>query len=66
VTATPLASTSAKYSPPAASLKFVCGSAGVDREGLLEAKTIRRSPAGKVVPAGNTHFCRFAVLSVRK
>ena len=62
----PSGRTNARYSPPAASLKFVCSSPAGGEAALSEAKTSNVAAEPIVVPAGNAHLLRFALASVRK
>ena len=63
-TVTPSGLTSARYSPPFASEKFVCSTPPATRRSFPDANTTRNSP-GAIVTAGNRHFPGFPALSVR-
>src|ERR1039457_2225058 len=61
---TPSAITSARYSPDALSLKFVCNGAPAARRSLFEAKTTMKRLGPRLV-AGNSQWVRFVALSAR-
>jgi len=61
---TPSGITSARYSPSAESLKFVCNGLPGVRRFLFEANTIMKLPGGRFVD-GKAHLVRLEGLSAR-